>query len=121
MLLVFVGCAEELQPPHDDLLGVWKTDAPRYRGRFFEVRSDALVFGTGEFDPSRLLRLVGVIPSDSKATDGEGWILRYREDDGALIDLEVFVRPGPNARLRFANREEVWRRTRGTSGETKNG
>ena len=32
----------------DSLLGIWKTTAPRYAGRFFELATDIVVFGTGD-------------------------------------------------------------------------
>ena len=120
-LLATGGCGQGLEPPDDQLLGVWTTDAARYQGRFFEVRPDAIVFGTGAYSPARLHRLIGVAPAPSKASDGQGFRLRYREDDGALVDVEVFVRSGVQAQLRFANREEVWRRANAAGGERIDG
>ncbi len=32
----------------DELLGVWKTSAPKYADRFFELKKDAVIFATGE-------------------------------------------------------------------------
>ncbi|MFQ5897231.1 MAG: hypothetical protein ACE5JN_03200 [Candidatus Methylomirabilia bacterium] len=31
----------------DDLIGVWKTSAPKYADRFFEITKDTIIFGTG--------------------------------------------------------------------------
>ena len=32
----------------DSLLGIWKTTAPKYAGRFFELATDIVAFGTGD-------------------------------------------------------------------------
>jgi hypothetical protein len=31
----------------DGLIGVWTTEAPKYQDRFFDLRSDKVLFGTG--------------------------------------------------------------------------
>jgi hypothetical protein len=40
-------CSRKTTAP-EDLIGVWKTSAPQYEDRFFEMKKDEIVFGTGQ-------------------------------------------------------------------------
>jgi len=42
-----------------DLIGVWKTTAPTYADRFFEIKTDEVIFGIGEgnFDTYAITRI----------------------------------------------------------------
>jgi hypothetical protein len=111
ILMALLGsCESASTPPPVDILGVWMTDAPRHRDRSFEVREDAVVFGTGRFSAPQLYTLVRVEPRP----DSVGWKvcrLFYRERDGTVseIDLEYTAQPKPT--LRFFDRKEVWFRS----------
>lgn len=46
--LAFPGCQQsDLNHPPDHLLGVWRTDAQPYADDSMEIRSDQVLFGTG--------------------------------------------------------------------------
>ncbi len=40
-------CGKNRSIPND-LVGVWKTSAPKYADRFFEIEKNTITFGTGE-------------------------------------------------------------------------
>jgi hypothetical protein len=44
---LFYGCQRVVSVP-EHLKGVWKTDAPRYKGRYLEFTTNLLVFGVGK-------------------------------------------------------------------------
>ena len=109
LLTVLVGCASEVSPPPEQILGIWSTDSERYAGRTFEIRTDAIVFVTGEFSPPILhsLAQAEALPeSNSKSR----WRLHYRETDGTISTLDLDYRPTPEPTLQFANRKEIWKR-----------
>ena len=47
MVLSVCQCGKKTAVP-DDLIGVWETTAPTYADRFFEIKTDEVIFGTGE-------------------------------------------------------------------------
>jgi hypothetical protein len=108
-LAFLVGCGPEPTDLPPEILGDWTTDAPSYRNRHFEIRTNAIVFGTGEFSADLRHSLVG---SETKP-GSDGWtdcVLRYREPDGGVSDLGISYRTRPREELRFAHRKEVWTR-----------
>jgi len=109
--LLLVACAPEPSKPPSEIVGTWVTDAPRYEGRHFEVRDDAIVFGTGRFSASLRHSLVSVETEPEPGPDG--WIpcvLHYREPDGAVSDLVLSYRVKPRLQLRFEHRKGIWTR-----------
>ena len=61
-----------------ELVGVWKTSAPKYADRYFELRSDMIVFGTGGGTVSR-----HVIKRIEEAREGDQtlYTIFYTEDE----------------------------------------
>lgn len=49
-LVILIGChAAEIDGLPEGMVGIWKTSAPKYADRFFELKENDLVsFGTGE-------------------------------------------------------------------------
>jgi hypothetical protein len=113
---VLLACEPALEPPPAELVGTWRTAAPRYRDRVFEIREDAVVFGTGRFSGSRLHLLLGV-ERDEPVDGWDVYRLHYREYDGAITPLEIHLWPGGSGTLRFANRAERWSRAEGKGPE----
>ena len=115
---VLAGCGDPPQPPPEEIRGVWRSDAPRYRDRYFEVRADAVLFGKGAYMPANHFFLVTTEAIDSPDANGKRWRLHYREDDGEVADLEILYEARPRERLRFANQSEWWMRgTRDVVGD----
>jgi len=117
VLVCTLACEEPLEKPSGEIVGAWRTDAPSHRDRTFEIREDALVFGTGRYAPRRLHILIGV-ERRPPAAHWDVYRIRYREYDGTTGEIEIHHRSGARPELRFANRPEVWtRRDKGESDD----
>ena len=90
----------------EDLLGVWRTQAPRYEKSFLEVRRDSLVLGVSGME-------LDVLPIQTIdwTTDREGnaiYRFHYIADEGYPDVLEL-TRVGGSARaIRLASRADLW-------------
>jgi len=103
-----VGCGpERLETVPEPLLGRWVTDAPRYRDRWLEIHSDALLWGVRELELDRqAIETIERLP----AKEGETYDLHYTEAEGFPARLRIRWRAGPPARIRLDSREHSWQR-----------
>lgn len=109
----------------DGLVGVWRTDAVSHRDRFLEVKTDAVLFGRGQFKGFSYFPLIDAVRLSGGEGEGrEQWRLRYREDDGSISELNLTFEDGKKPRIRIGNREGWWTRgsrdVEGLSKETPN-
>lgn len=91
-----------------ELQGRWITSAPKYDGRYFEIRADQLIWGLADWELDK-----HPVEKIESRPDGTEWIrywLHYTETAGYPNALEILLRRGDPAELRFANRPEVWTR-----------
>jgi hypothetical protein len=104
--LLLAACAEPpSEPLPQDLLQVWRTQAPGYRDRYFELREGWVVFGTGRYTIA--LYAIGKVTSDVE--DGvTRYAIEYRATDGAILPLEVAYTPGNPASLQVGLQPDVW-------------
>lgn len=106
LVLLALACGpQRLESVPPDLLGVWRTRAPRYRENFFEVRRDSVVLGvTGlELDVLPILEIDW--RSDRK---GDVYRFHYLADEG-YEDFIVVTRVGTGARaIRLASQADLW-------------
>lgn len=116
VVAVLASCASEPAPTPDEILGIWVTDAPRHQDRTFEIRDDAVIFGTGKFSAPRLYLLVGFEPRP-EITGWQVCTLLYREYDGSIAELDLQYQMRPKPRLRFSNRKEFWIRAENHGGD----
>jgi len=110
--LYLFACAEEVRATPDELIGIWRSDDPRYADRTFEIRADQLFFGTGEFGAPKIHSIISVTPPAEGAKDSL-WIVSYRESDGETSEMSLVYVATPKPTLQFANRSESWRRVKG--------
>ena len=102
------GCSgvRELEAIPTDLLGIWKTDAARYRNRFLEVRHGEVILGAGIYALDHFaVRRVEVEALDQ----GHLYRLHYRADEGYLDQLELALRPSPTPTLYVGKIPFPWR------------
>jgi hypothetical protein len=106
-LLFALACGpRRLDGVPSDLLGTWRTRAPRYEKNFFEVRRDVLVLGVAgqELD-------VLPIQEIDWTTDGHGNVIyrfRFLADEG-YPDVLLVTRVGSGARaIRLASQADLW-------------
>jgi hypothetical protein len=92
----------------DLLLGRWSTETPAYKGRYFEINRDRLLFETSEAG-LQVHRIQGA-ESDLTETGLPRHVLHYAEADGEPATLRLIVQPGAATTLRIENTDELWRR-----------
>lgn len=110
-LAVFTGCAEAPPVSTQDLEGIWRTDSASHRDRFFEVRSEAVIFGRGKYKGFDYYPLVRAELVGAPAGRLRRFRLFYREEDGEIGELEVALESGREPRLRFGRRDDWWKRS----------
>jgi hypothetical protein len=109
LLAALPGCHVE-QPVPAELMGIWRTSAPAYRDRIFEVRDRWVVFGTGAH-----LRAIYEIEGVESHTEPGGQvrhILHYWTEEGDRLSVQLIFRPGRKDSLRIGHRNETWVRQR---------
>ena len=108
-LIFMAGCADEPQPTPSELIGIWRTAAPRHADRTLEVRADAVLFGRGKYSSPVRHSITSAIPGKSNGkSDIRSWVVMYRESDGSISEVELLYQDKPLPTLKFANRDEVW-------------
>jgi hypothetical protein len=110
-LFAIAGCRAG-GPPPSDLLGLWQSPDEAYADRYFEVRTDFVIFGTGKYTMD-MRPLEGVRAEQSQEPGAQTlYTLSYRDPDHEIVELRVHYAPGPPEVLRFQNRQELWRRAK---------
>lgn len=99
--------------------GVWRTDAPGYATRRFEVTEKNLAFQTDE-NPSAITR--HVITRVNKSTVKEGTLYQVdyldQPEDKSPLTFEFILTEGDNPTIVFANqRKVVWKRSGPVKGD----
>ena len=93
-----------------DLTGLWRTDAPAYRGRIVELRARYVAFlvdTTGHITTYRIMRV-----RQTPDRDGVLYRVQFADTTGQHEFSFVFDK-GPPERLLFANQRQLaWRRER---------
>ena len=92
----------------NELAGVWKTTAPQYADRFWEIRGDEIIFGTGgeSFTSHTVFRVREVI-RDGKSL----YTISYSSPAGQEYRLSLYYKSGGEAAVRFKNQQQIeWTR-----------
>jgi hypothetical protein len=88
------------------LIGVWKTSAPTYADRYFEITKDSITFGTGEgTHVSHRILSIEMVPQEAEQV----YIISYA--DGG--QKSVFSFHLNNGVIRIKNQKELqWTKQR---------
>lgn len=106
-LCLALACGpQQLEGVPQDLLGVWRTRAPRYEKSFLEVRRDTIVLGMSGME-------LDVLPIQTIdwTSDAEGnaiYRFHYVADEGYPDVLEVTRVSGGARAIRLASRADLW-------------
>lgn len=108
-LTVLSACqpAKKMAVP-ENLIGVWETTAPTYADRFFEIKTDEVIFSTGEktFDTYPISKMR--IEKDRKEQKTL-YIICYKNAAGQEYKFSFFHDPANQGTIRFKNQNEmVW-------------
>lgn len=105
ILTLVAACAPEKKTSvPDHLIGLWKTAAPKYSGRFFRITAEGIVFGTGE-GRSEIHTVVGV--KEKKEEGKDAYIITYLSEEGQEYRLSVYMDPTREGVMRFKNQPGI--------------
>ncbi|MGZ6210353.1 MAG: hypothetical protein ACXWL9_09425 [Syntrophales bacterium] len=107
MVLSVCQCGKKTAVP-DDLIGVWETTAPTYADRFFEIKTDEVIFGTGagKFDTYPITKIKIEKNREEQKTL---YIICYKNTAGQEYKFSFYFDPANQGTIRFKNQKEmVW-------------
>jgi hypothetical protein len=100
-------CGRKATVP-ENLIGVWETAAPTYADRFFEIRTDEIIFGTGEekFDTYPITKIK--IEKD-RGGQRRLYIICYKNIEEQEYKFSFYYDPTNQGTIIFKNQQEmVW-------------
>ena len=111
ILTSFFGCESETsRTVPGDLLGVWKTTAPKYKDCYFELREDMIIF------VNEVLLKEGDVNSISKIEKTRKgkrvlYTIHYQDREGLEYEFSFFYNPARPGSLRLQNQLQIeWRK-----------
>src|ERR1017187_5131159 len=112
LLLLLTGCDwRGPQTLPGQMVGEWRTDEPRYHGRFIKLETDRITFGLGGGAPDKTehVERVRMAPSDNP----RDYTIRLKEGDGTpdSIVLQFTAQNGGELRLK-SQPKIIWKRKR---------
>jgi hypothetical protein len=105
------GCqpAKNTTPP-DDLVGLWKTSAPKYADRSLEFTKDSIIFGGGKgnFDPHPIVNIETIREGHSIL-----YTITHLNSEGQQYTLSFSYDPAKGGVIRFKNQKAIaWTKER---------
>ncbi len=94
-------------PIPDPFVGIWKTTAPNYAGRFFQITKDIVVFsiGDGQTDMHPITN-VEFLREKGRSL----YTISYLSPEGAEYEFPFYYDPAGDGVIRFTNQQEmVWK------------
>jgi hypothetical protein len=94
----------------DDLIGVWKTSTPEYEDRFFEIKKDEIIFGTGEGNVDTH-RISNIEMEKVRGAESSLYTIHYKNLEGQEYKFSFYFDPIKHGLIRFKNQDKmVWAR-----------
>ncbi len=113
LLLLLAGCDwRGPQTLPGQMVGEWRTDEPRYHGRFLRLETDRITFGLGGVAPDKVepIERVSMAPRDNP-TD---YTIRLKAGDGTDDSIVLQFTPQNGGELRLKSQPKVvWKRKSG--------
>ena len=104
LVLVLAGCGpESTKTVPADLIGVWKTSAPKYADTFIELTRSTITFGTGE-KGTHLRPVVRV--TKERDEGGPLYTVFYTDPGGQEYKFAFYYDPAENV-LRWKNQRTI--------------
>jgi len=104
LLLAVVGCGpESSKTVPEDLIGVWKTSAPKYADTFIELTRTTITFGAGE----KGMHLRSVVKvTKVREEGGLLYTIFYTDPDGQEYTFAFYYDPADGG-LRWKNQRTI--------------
>ena len=98
-LAATAGCRTiQLKTVPDNLVGIWRTDAPKYSGRSLELTRELLIINTG---PAEKI-FYGVLSVDEEPRGNDAfYTIHYVSDDREVFQLSCFYGPQDGGTIQF--------------------
>ena len=112
-LIISLGCGAKITSVPESLVGIWRTGAPNYADRFFELRKNEVVFqiGEGKFDTHRISKIE---KEESRKEKRMLYIIYYKGEGGDETKFLFYHYPEEMGVIRFKNQQEmVWTKEKG--------
>jgi hypothetical protein len=109
LLAAFIGCGRErTKTVPDELVGIWKSSAPKYADTFIELTKTTITFGAGEAG-SHVRSVVGV---EKAREEGNAlYTVFYVDAQGVEYKLAFYYEPGNGGVMRWKNQQSIaWTR-----------
>jgi hypothetical protein len=105
LVLVLASCAKKTyKEVPDELVGVWKTSAPKYDDRFFELKKNSITFGTGEGASETF----PVTKTEMQPEDGENlYQVYYVATEGDTQQWVFYFPAAGQGSLRLKNQKSI--------------
>lgn len=106
LFMLSVGCQSAKLP--NELLGIWRTDNPQYKGRYMKVDAQFVVLGVGEDKP--VPRKVVEITKSSEGIETL-YTLKTNEKDEGEYSFSFYYSPADGGTIRFKNQPQlIWKK-----------
>jgi hypothetical protein len=103
LLSALAGCSSDPLPR--ELIQVWRSPAPGYSDRYFEVSEASITFGTGA--GTRKRHFIESVQSEQVGNTTE-LTIEYRMDGGETAPLILVHTPGNPPHLQIGARKDQW-------------
>lgn len=112
ILVIFsFGCSSNTNVP-GELIGIWKTAAPKYADRHLTFEQDYVTLGQGAAgESSYIIRNI----ESRKADSGKAYKFHYEDSEGEEWILEFYYEPSNDGLIILNNSDNVWKKIK--SGE----
>lgn len=108
MSLMLSGCARNTDVPQK-LIGIWKTQAPKYADRFLAFDEYYLTLGLGAAgESSYIIKEI----DERKQNSGTAYTFHYEDSEGEEWTLAFYYEPSDNGIIVLNNSNNVWKKVK---------
>jgi hypothetical protein len=117
-LSLLFGCqSREPTPIPDELLGVWKTYAPKYKRCFFKITKDTIIFENRDSLEGPDVNVIVKIETTKKEKQIL-YTIHYKKIKGGKYKFSFHYDMSEGGTIRFKNQQEIeWRKANTMSTE----
>lgn len=111
VLAALVACGpERTKTPPDELIGTWKTSAPKYADTFIELTRTTIVFGFGDGKAD----VRSIVAVEKVRENGDIlYTVFYKDEEGTQYKLAFYYDPANAGVMRWKNQRTIaWTRVR---------
>ena len=105
ILILFFGCqAKENRTVPDELVGVWRTSAPKYEDCYLELTKDLIIFVNENFLQNMDANSIYKVKKDDKDLL---YTIYYKNDEGLKYQFSFYYDPSEGGVIRFKHQTQI--------------